>query len=102
MSSIREVAKRANVSIATVSRTINNPNSVDSRTADRVMEAVRELRYYPNTHARTLVSGKSRSLGLIVSDITNPFFPELIQSFDESATGLGYDIVFNSTNYDSE
>jgi DNA-binding LacI/PurR family transcriptional regulator len=102
MSSIREVAKRANVSIATVSRTINNPDSVERRTAERVRQAIGELRYYPNTHARSLVSGKSRTLGLIVSDITNPFFPELIQCFDDLATAEGYDIVLSSTNYDSE
>ena len=101
MSSIRDVAKRARVSIATVSRTLNNPDTVEVKTADRVRQAVRELRYYPNTHARSLVMGKSRTLGLIVSDIVNPFFPELIHDFGEAATAEGFEIVFNSTGYDS-
>ena len=72
---IQEVARRAGVSTATVSRTINNPSMVDPKTAKRVWKAMEELRYFPNTQARSLVSGRSRILGLIVSDITNPFFP---------------------------
>lgn len=98
--SIREVAKRARVSTATVSRTINNSNLVDPSTAARVMRAVEELNYYPDTHARTLVSGRSRILGLIVSDITNPFFPELVKGFEDLAVAEGYEILVGSTNYD--
>lgn len=98
--SIREVAKRARVSTATVSRTINNSNLVDPGTAARVMRAVEELNYYPDTHARTLVSGRSRILGLIVSDITNPFFPELVKGFEDLAVAEGYEILVSSTNYD--
>ena len=99
--SIREVAKRAKVSIATVSRTINNPSAVDPATAERVRKAVDELRYFPNSQARSLVSGRSRLLGLIVSDITNPFFPELIKGFEDVAIQHGYEIMVSSTNYDS-
>lgn len=97
---IREVAKRAKVSTATVSRTINKPASVTPKTAERVWTVIRELRYHPNTHARSLVSGRSRILGLIVSDITNPFFPELIQGFDDLAVEHGYELLINSTRYD--
>lgn len=99
--SIRDVAKRARVSIATVSRTLNNTSTVDPRTAQRVRKAVEELRYYPNTHARSLVSGRSRILGLIVSDITNPFFPELVKGFEDMAVQRGYEIMVSSTGYDS-
>jgi DNA-binding LacI/PurR family transcriptional regulator len=98
---IHEVARRAKVSITTVSRTINNPSLVDPATAQRVLAAIEELRYYPDTHARSLVSGRSRILGLIVSDITNPFFPELVQGFEDIATRQGYDVLVSSTNYDS-
>ena len=98
--SIREVAKRANVSTATVSRTINNASSVDPQTAARVRKAIEELRYYPNLQARSLVSGRSRILGLIVSDITNPFFPELVKGFEDVAVQRGYEIIVSSTNYD--
>jgi LacI family transcriptional regulator len=70
--------------------------------AKRVWEAIRELNYFPNTQARALVSGRSRLLGLIVSEITNPFFPELIQVFEEVAVEHGYEILIGSTNYDPE
>ncbi len=98
---IQEVARRAKVSTATVSRTINNPSLVDPKTAKRVWKAIEELRYFPNTQARSLVSGRSRILGLIVSDITNPFFPELIKGFEDVAIHNGYEILVSSTNYDS-
>lgn len=98
--SIREVAKMAMVSTATVSRTINNAASVDPKTAARVWKAIEELRYYPNLQARSLVSGRSRILGLIVSDITNPFFPELVKGFEDVAVQRGYEIIVSSTNYD--
>lgn len=98
---IQEVARRARVSTATVSRTINNPSLVDPTTAKRVWKAIEELRYYPNSQARSLVSGRSRILGLIVSDITNPFFPELIKGFEDVAIQHEYEILISSTNYDS-
>jgi len=97
---INAVAKLARVSIATVSRTINNVSTVNEQMAKRVWEAIRELNYFPNTQARALGSGRSRLLGLIVSEITNPFFPELIQGFEEVAVESGYEILVSSTNYD--
>ncbi|MCU1321851.1 MAG: transcriptional regulator, LacI family [Acidobacteriaceae bacterium] len=97
---IRSVAARARVSIATVSRTINHIATVDAVLAARVWKAVEELNYFPNTQARALVSGRSRLLGLIVSEITNPFFPELIQEFENVAVERGYEILISSTNYD--
>jgi len=99
---IRDVAQRARVSIATVSRTINHLPTVDPALAARVWRAVEELNYLPNTQARALVSGKSRLLGLIVSEITNPFFPELIQEFEQAAVARGYEILIGSTNYEKK
>lgn len=72
---IREIAKRARVSIATVSRAINRVPTVNAQLAKRVWKVIEELGYYPNTQARALVSGRSRIFGLIISEITNPFFP---------------------------
>ena len=97
---IRSVARLANVSIATVSRTINRVSTVNPKTAKRVWEVIEKLNYFPNTQARSLVSGRSRLLGLIVSEITNPFFPELIQGFEDIAVEHGYEILISSTNYD--
>ena len=96
---IKEVAKRANVSTATVSRTINNSPKVNPETAARVREAIEELNFYPNTHARTLVSGRSRMLGLIISDITNPFFPELVKSFEDQAVQQNQEVIIGNTDY---
>lgn len=97
---IRTVAALAKVSIATVSRTINGSSLVSDRLSKRVWQAIKQLNYFPNTHARTLVSGRSRLLGIIVENITNPFFPELIQSFEEIAVAHGYEILVSSSNSD--
>ena len=100
--SIRDVAKRARVSIATVSRVVNRIPTVDPALAKRVWRAVEEVGYVPNPQARSLVSGRSRMLGLIVSEITNPFFPELVQEFENIAVAQGYEVMIGSTNYDPE
>jgi LacI family transcriptional regulator len=97
---IRDVAERAGVSASTVSRILNNTRAIAPEVAARVRRAIAELGYFPDTQARALVSGRSRMLGLIVSDITNPFFPELIHGFEHLAVRAGYEILLGSTNYD--
>ena len=97
---IRTVAALAKVSIATVSRTINGSPAVSERLSKRVWQAIEQLNYFPNTHARSLVSGRSRLFGIIVENITNPFFPELIQNFEEVAVAHGYEILVSSSNSD--
>jgi LacI family transcriptional regulator len=97
---IRTVASVAKVSIATVSRAINGSPAVSDRLSRRVWQAVEQLQYFPNTHARSLVSGRSRIFGIIVENITNPFFPELIRSFEEVAVANGYEILVSSSNSD--
>lgn len=98
--SIHEVARRARVSIATVSRTINGVPTVTPQLSRRVWKVVKELGYYPNTQARALVSGRSRIFGLIVSEITNPFFPEIVQGFEDVAVQHSYEILTTSTVHD--
>src|SRR5438105_12465598 len=97
---IREIARRAKVSTATVSRTINRVPSVAPQLSRRVWKVVGELGYYPNTQARALVSGRSRIFGLIVSEITNPFFPEIVQTFENLAVENNYEILLTSTLHD--
>jgi len=97
---IRTIALAAKVSIATVSRTMNNIPTVSPKLAARVWSVIDELNYVPNTQARALVSGRSKLFGLLISDITNPFFPELIQGFEEVAVEHGYEILIGSTNHD--
>jgi LacI family transcriptional regulator len=97
---IRDVARRARVSTATVSRTVNQITTVDAQLAKRVWKAIGELGYYPNRQARALVSGRSRVFGLMVSEITNPFFPEIVQTFETLAVEQNYEILLTSTIHD--
>jgi LacI family transcriptional regulator len=99
---IHEIAKRAKVSTATVSRTINRIPTVKPQLAKRVWKAVDELGYYPSMQARALVSGKSRTFGLIVSEIINPFFPEIVHVFEETALQHNYEILLTSTVHSTE
>ncbi|HLM03014.1 MAG TPA: LacI family DNA-binding transcriptional regulator [Pyrinomonadaceae bacterium] len=101
MSSIKEVAREAGVSTATVSHVINNTRYVSDEVRARVLKAIEQCRYYPNAHARSLASGKSKIIGLVISDIVNPFFPELVKAIEAAAFERGYDIVLSNTNYDT-
>jgi len=83
-----------------VSRAINHLPTVDPQLAKRVWKVVDELGYFPNTQARALVSGRSRLFGLIVSEITNPFFPEIVQTFENLAVENNYEILLTSTVHD--
>lgn len=97
---IRDVAKAARVSTATVSNVLNETGKVGVQARRRVLAAVKRLGYIPDVHARHLASNERRTLGIIVSDIENPFFPEIIKSFEIRARQLGYDAILSDTNYD--
>jgi len=99
---ILHVARHAGVSPATVSRVTNGRSTVAKHLAKRVWKAIEELGYTPNPQARALVSGRSRVLGLLVSEITNPFFPELIQSFEDVAGEHDFEVMVGSTIYNRE
>jgi LacI family transcriptional regulator len=94
--SLLEIAKRARVSVATVSRTINHVPTVKPALARRVWKVIEEVGYYPNTNARALVSGRSRIFGLMVSEITNPFFPEIVQTFADLGVEHNYEVLLSS------
>lgn len=97
---IKDVAKEAGVSTATVSHVINETKFVSNETRTRVLEAINKLNYYPNAYAQTLASGRSKMLGLLISDISNPFFPELVKSIESAAFEHGYNVILFNTNYD--
>ena len=99
---IQEVARRARVSPATVSRVLNRVSMVKAETAAHVLRVIAELNYVPNTSARSLRVGRSKLFGLVVSDINNPFFPELIDGFEAMAAERGIDVIFTHTNYDTK
>lgn len=81
---------------------MNGSAKVSPRTAERVRRAIEALNFYPNTNARALGSGRSSLYGLIISDITNPFFPELVKSFEDIAVVHGQEVLIANTNYDPE
>ncbi len=97
---IREIAKLARVSTATVSRVLNGVPTVNPKLAKRVLDAADQRGYVPNTQARALVSGKSRTFGLVVSEITNPFFPQIVETFGNLAVANGYEMLLASTGND--
>ena len=97
MPTIKDVAKKANVSVATVSRVINNTGYVNHETRKIVEDAIKELGYVPNELARSLFRKKSNIIGLIVPHISTYFFAELIESIEDAVTSSGYKLmIFNS------
>ena len=96
------VAQRARVSTATVSRVINGTAFVAPETAKRVRDAIEALNFFPDVNARTLGSGRSGMYGLIISDITNPYFPELVKAFEDIAVEHQQEVLIANTNYDAK
>lgn len=97
MPTIKDVAKRANVSVATVSRVINNTGYVNIETRHMVEKAIEDLGYVPNELARSLFRKKSNIIGLIVPHISTYFFGELIEAIEDAVTKAGYKLmIFNS------
>lgn len=95
---IEEVAKLAQVSTATVSRVLNNEPIVKDATRERVMKVVEELNFHPNMMARSLAGGRNRNIGLIVSDIQNPFFLDIYKSLEKEARAQGYEVIVANTH----
>src|SRR5256885_13528302 len=100
--SLEAVASRAGVSTATVSRVLNNLNVVKGSTRARVLKAAEELKYHPNLHARSLARGKSRTLGILISSMENPFFFDIYHALESAAHARGYEVVIANTDYRSE
>jgi LacI family transcriptional regulator len=97
---MREVAKQAGVSPATVSRVLNKTQYISPETKRRVLEVVGQLNYYKNVHARRLATGQSNLFGLVISEIVNPYFPEVIRGFQAAAWDRGFDVLLCNTEYD--
>ncbi len=93
MATIKDVAERAGVSIATVSHVINGTRRVSPETAKRVRQAMEELDYHPNAVARSLRTRRTNAIGVVVSDITNPFFANLARGAEDTATEAGYSLI---------
>src|ERR1017187_7701225 len=96
---MKDVALRAGVSAATVSRVLNDTHYIAEETKQRVLTVVNELNYFKNVHARRLATGRSDLFGLVISEITNPFFPEIIRGFQAEAWERGFDVLLCNTEY---
>ncbi|KUO75921.1 MAG: hypothetical protein APF77_17220 [Clostridia bacterium BRH_c25] len=99
---IKDIAKKIGISYATVSRALNNRAGVNAETREIVLEAAREMGYQPNAIARGLVMKYTNTIALIIPDITNPFFPEIVRSVEDAANEQGYNIFLCNTNWDIE
>jgi LacI family transcriptional regulator len=100
--SLEDVARRARVSTATVSRVLNGVGVVKSSTRARVMKAITELKYHPNLNARNLAGGRSRTIGVIVSNLDNPFFLDVYRAVEIDCHANGYEVLVANTAYRAE
>ena len=97
MANIRDVARKAGVSIATVSHVFNGTRPVSEEVRLRVAQAAAELHYYPNHLARSLTTKRTGTVGMVVSDIANPFFAELIRGFEATLSPHQYNVIVCNT-----
>jgi LacI family transcriptional regulator len=97
---VNDIARHANVSQTTVSRVLNNYPQVKESTRKKVLAAIEELNFTPDTVARSMVTKKTNTIGLILGDISNPFFAESSKIMIEKAQNLGYDVIISNTNHD--
>jgi LacI family transcriptional regulator len=99
---IKDIAKKIGISYATVSRALNNRSGVNAETREIVLEEARRMGYQPNAIARGLVMKYTHTIALVIPDITNPFFPEIVRSVEDVASEHGYNTFLCNTNWDVE
>ena len=102
MATIKDVAKMANVSVATVSRCLNGNGYVGLKSKEAIEQAIRALDYKPNLIARSLSTKQMQTIGLIVPDIMNPFFPELARAIEDTALKAGYTVILCNSDEQAE
>ena len=100
---IKDVAKKANVSITTVSRVLNNNDYfVSEQTKEHVLKVIDELNYRPNALARGLHSSSTKTIGLIIQDIKNPYYPKIVEGVENRAQSSGYSLILANTQRNQE
>ena len=102
MSTIHDVAKKAGVSVMTVSRTLNSPGKVSPKTRRKIFRVMEMLGYEPNQIARSLVKSKTHTLGIIMPDIKNTFFNSWFREVEQVARSVGYNLVLSNTDENAE
>jgi LacI family transcriptional regulator len=99
MATIKDISRLANVSTASVSKVVNGDyKSVSESTRDKILQIAKELNYKPNRLARSLVTNQTNILGLIVPDITNPYFSSLAKGVEDRAGSCGYNVILCNTD----
>ena len=99
---IKDIAAKANISYSTVSRALNNKYGVDPGTREKVLHIADEINYLPNAIARGLVNKQTNTIGLVIPDLRNPFFPEVASGIGESAAENGYNVFLCDSNWSKE
>jgi LacI family transcriptional regulator len=97
---IHDVARRAGVSVTTVSRALTQPELLRPTTRERVLKAAHKLAYHPNRAARSLITGKTGNIGIIVPDLSNPFYPAVVRGIQLRAHQAGYSVFLADSNED--
>lgn len=99
---LKEVAKAAGVSVASASYAINGTGSVGEQTREHVLAVAEKLGYRPNQNAKAMKTGRTGTIGLVLPDLTNPFFPALAQAVIQAARGHGYSVLLTDTEGEPE
>lgn len=100
--SIKDVAKEAGVSIATVSRVLNDVDVVNEETKKKVMDAIKKLDYRPNIVARSLKTQRTRTIGIVIPDISSQFYPEVVRGAEDVSNIYNYNVILCNTDLDIE
>jgi LacI family transcriptional regulator, galactose operon repressor len=99
---MKDIARDLNVSVVTVSKVLRNHSDISPETRERVWKRVKELRYQPNWAARSLVTGRSYTIGLVIPTMTHPFFAEIAKGISGKIRRKGYSLVISSSEEDGE
>ena len=102
MTTIADVARHAGVSVATVSHVMNRTRHVEPETAERVHSAIAALRYSPNTLARSLRRGETKTIGLLLPDNSNPFFASVARQIEDAGFVAGYTVILCNSDGNAE
>ena len=102
MAGIKDVAEYCGVSLSTVSRTMTGSAKVSPETRQKVLQAVKKLNYKPNMTAQMLKSGSARLIGLIIPDIVNPYYPQIVKTLEDLAMEAGYSIILCDAQGDAK
>lgn len=99
---IKDIAKRTGLSYATVSRALNHKYGVKAATRELVLATAREMNYHPNAIARGLITRRTQTIGLVIPDLRNPFFPEVAAGIETAAEELGYSVLLGSSDWSGQ